>query len=205
MAVVGLARVPDEQSSDRALLDRARQGDVSAYGRLVERYQRRVFRLTLHLLHSTADAEDATQEAFVRAYGALDRFDGRCEPFTWIYRIAINVSLNQLRSRRVRRHVAPEEDPRIDNGLVDERADFASPADQSSRREMAVMLAEGMNGLSELLRTTLVLVCVDGLSHAEAGQVLGCPEGTVAWRVHEARSKLKIFFENRGLVAEELP
>jgi len=205
MAVVGLVRAPEEPSSDRALLERARAGDIAAYGRLVERYQRRVYRLTLHLLHSTADAEDATQEAFVRAYGALDRFDGRCEPFTWIYRIAINVSLNLLRSRRVRRHVAPEDDPRIDNGLVDERAAFASPCDQSSRREMALMLAEAMNGLSELLRTTLVLVCVDGLSHAEAGQVLGCPEGTVAWRVHEARSKLKAYFEGRGVVVEEFP
>jgi RNA polymerase sigma-70 factor, ECF subfamily len=196
-----LAR-PAEQATDRSLLDLARGGDVAAYGQLVARYQTRIYRLALHLLHSTADAEDATQEAFVRAYGALDRFDARCEPFTWIYRIAINVSLNVLRSRRVRRHVVVEEDPRIESQLVETRPGLADPAAQSADRQMALLLAEAMDTLSELLRTTLVLVCVDGLSHAQAAEVLGCPEGTVAWRVHEARGKLRVYFQDRGISME---
>jgi RNA polymerase sigma-70 factor, ECF subfamily len=200
----GLARPAHQQESDRALLDLARTGDVAAYGQLVARYQTRIYRLALHLLHSQADAEDAAQEAFVRAYGALHRFDGRSEPFTWIYRIAINVSLNMLRSRRVRRHVVPEEDPRILSVLVETRPGLCDPAAQSADHQMALLLAQGMDTLSELLRTTLVLVCVDGLSHAEAAAVLGCPEGTVAWRVHEARSKLKEFFVDHGVSREEM-
>lgn len=204
MPRVGLARTAHQQESDRALLDLARTGDVAAYGQLVDRYQTRIYRLALHLLHSQADAEDATQDTFVRAYGALHRFDGRSEPFTWIYRIAINVSLNVLRSRRVRRHVAPEEDPRISSLLVETRPGLSDPHAHSADRQMAVLLAQGMDTLSELLRTTLVLVCVDGLSHAEAASVLGCPEGTVAWRVHEARSKLREFFNGHGVSMEEM-
>ena len=67
-------------------------------------------------------------------------------------------------------------------------------------RELGRALCEGLDALSDTLRTTLILVGVDGLSHAQAGEILGCPEGTVAWRVHEARKKLKAFLVERGLV-----
>jgi RNA polymerase sigma-70 factor, ECF subfamily len=79
-------------------LDRARQGDRDAFGRLVRRHQRRVYAAVLHILGSHADADDATQEAFVRAYRGLAAFDGRADFFTWLYRIAVNTALNALRS-----------------------------------------------------------------------------------------------------------
>jgi RNA polymerase sigma-70 factor (ECF subfamily) len=131
-----------------------------------------------------------TQDTFVRAYRALDKFDGRSEPFTWMYRIAVNLSLNVLRSRKTRRGSVPAEDPRISALLVERRPNYGDPAEQSVTRELAEALCDGIDSLSETLRTTLILVSVDGLSHAEAASTLGCPEGTVAWRVHEARRKL---------------
>src|SRR5438105_13316913 len=91
------------QKSDRDLVEAAKGGDSEAFGAFVRRHQRRVFRLAVHLLRNTAEAEDVAQEAFVRAYGALDRFDGRSEPFTWLYRIAVNLSLNAIRARKTRR------------------------------------------------------------------------------------------------------
>src|SRR5690606_23291278 len=172
--------------SDRDLVDAARSGDADAFGILVRRYQKRIYQLAVHLLRDTAEAEDVTQDTFVRAYGALDRFDGRSEPFTWMYRIAVNLSLNAIRSRKSQRRATTPDDPRIEGLLVEKRASHADPAAQSADREMAMALCDGLDGLSETLRTTLVLVCIDGLSHADAGEVLGCPEGTVAWRVHEA-------------------
>jgi hypothetical protein len=93
--------------SDRELVEAARGGDAEAFGALVRRHQRRIFRLTAHLLRSASEAEDVTQETFVRAYGALARFDGRSEPFTWIYRIAVNLSLNAIRSRKTSRTSTP--------------------------------------------------------------------------------------------------
>lgn len=184
--------------TDRDLVDRAREGDAEAFGVIVRRHQKRIYRLAVHLLRDAAEAEDVTQDTFVRAYGALDRFDGRSEPFTWMYRIAVNLSLNAIRSRKSKRTATTPDDPRIEGLLVERRATHSDPAALSADRQMAMVLCDGLDELSETLRTTLILVSIDGLSHTEAADVLGCPEGTIAWRVHEARRKLKAFMDNRG-------
>ena len=186
------------QKSDRELVDAARKGDAEAFGVLVRRHQKRIYRLAAHLLRDGAEAEDVTQDTFVRAYGALDRFDGRSEPFTWMYRIAVNLSLNAIRSRKTGRKATTPDDPRIEGLLADQKSVEAEPARLAADRQAAHALAEGIDQLSETLRTTLILVGIDGLSHAEAAQVLGCPEGTVAWRVHEARKKLRAHLEQAG-------
>jgi len=188
--------------TDRELVDAAREGDSEAFGTLMRRHQRRIYRLALHLLRDAAEAEDATQETFVRAYGALDRFDGRSEAFTWIYRIAVNLSLNVIRARKPNRRSVSTDDPRLEGVLVETRAGSANPLGDSENRELGRVLCEGMDALSDTLRTTLILVGVDGLSHAQAGEVLGCPEGTVAWRVHEARRKLRDYLAARGFGGE---
>lgn len=191
------------ERTDRELVAAARDGDAEAFGVLVRRHQRRVYRLAVHLLKSGAEAEDVTQDTFVRAYGALERFDGRSEPFTWIYRICVNLSLNALRSRKTRRASSPD-DPRIESLLIDTHPAGGSPQRSTSDKQLGRALLEGIDDLSDTLRTTLILVCVDGLSHAEAGEVLGCPEGTVAWRVHEARKKLRGKLGERGFTDEDI-
>lgn len=201
--MVTSARQQLPERTDRELVTAAREGDAEAFGLLVRRHQRRVYRLAVHLLKSAAEAEDVTQDTFVRAYGALDRFDGRSEPFTWIYRICVNLSLNALRSRKTRRASSPD-DPRIEGLLVDNRPAGGSPARSTADKQLGRALVEGIDELSDTLRTTLVLVCIDGLSHAEAGEVLGCPEGTVAWRVHEARKKLRSRLSERGFDDDDL-
>jgi RNA polymerase sigma-70 factor, ECF subfamily len=201
--VVTSARQHLPERTDRELVAAAREGDAEAFGLLVRRHQRRVYRLAVHLLKSGAEAEDVTQDTFVRAYGALNRFDGRSEPFTWIYRICVNLSLNALRSRKTRRASSPE-DPRVEGLLVDNRPATGNPGRTSADKQLGRALVEGIDGLSDTLRTTLVLVCIDGLSHAEAGEVLGCPEGTIAWRVHEARKKLRGALSERGFDDDDI-
>lgn len=189
--------------TDRELVDAARGGDGESFGTLVRRHQKRIFRLTSHLLRNAAEAEDVTQETFVRAYGALSRFDGRSEPFTWIYRIAVNLSLNAIRARKNTRNSAPPDDPQVEGLLLETRGAGTTPAEATQERELALALLDGLDQLSETLRTTLIMVGIDGLSHAEAGKILGCPEGTIAWRVHEARRKLRAYLEGRGLAEED--
>lgn len=190
--------------TDRDLVDRARQGDSGAFGELVRRHQARVYRLAVHMLRDSADAEDATQETFVRAYRALARFDGRSEPYTWLYRIAVNLSLNRIRSRKSARTSLRQslDDPRLDAVFSEARAgrdeEETDPLGDASRAQLYRALCAGIDELSESLRTTLILVCIDGRSHAEASVILGAPEGTIAWRVHEARRKLKEFLVARG-------
>lgn len=183
--------------TDRELVDCARQGDAEAFGQLVRRHQRRIAKLALHMLRSRAEADDVAQETFIRAYQALARFDGRSEPYTWLYRIAVNLSLNTIRARKTARTSGDASDPRLEAFMVESRPG-ANPGRSALERQQYQALCEGIDSLSETLRTTLVLVCVDGLSHEEASQVLGAPEGTIAWRVHEARRKLKEFMANRG-------
>jgi RNA polymerase sigma-70 factor (ECF subfamily) len=189
--------------TDRELVDRFRAGDVAAFAELVVRHQRRIHGLATHLLHDRVEAEDVTQETFMRAFRALDRFDGRSEPYTWLYRIAVNLSLNVLRSRKTRGATSDVDDPRLD-GLIVEQALEDRPAKGTTTRQLYEALAAGIDELSESLRTTLTLVCIDGRSHEEASAILGAPEGTIAWRVHEARRKLREYMIGRGFGPEEM-
>ena len=181
--------------TDRDLVDCARAGDTIAFGELVRRHQRRLHRLALHMLRDRAEAEDITQEAFVRAYGAIGRFDGRSEPYTWLYRIAVNLSLNAIRARKSARRSS--DDPRLDGIMRETKSQSTDPTD-AAKRQLYAALAQAIDDLSETLRTTLVLVCIDGRSHEEAAEILGAPEGTIAWRVHEARRKLREALASRG-------
>lgn len=190
--------------TDRELVDRARQGDAGAFGQLVRRHQPRIHRLAAHLLRDRAEAEDVAQETFIRAYRALARFDGRSEPYTWLYRIAVNLSLNALRSRKSQRTTAQSDDPRLEAIVSEKQSGASDPPEDAARRQLYAALAEGIDSLSETLRTTLILVCIDGRSHEEASAILGAPEGTIAWRVHEARRKLKEYMAERGFDPEEL-
>jgi len=94
----------------------------------------------VHLLKSGAEAEDVTQDTFVRAYGALDRFDGRSEAFTWIYRIAVNLSLNTIRARKPGRKAISSDDPRLEGVLIETRAGSANPLGDSEGRWSALQV-----------------------------------------------------------------
>ena len=148
--------------TDRDLVDRARSGDSAAFSELVRRHQQRIHRLAVHMLRDRAEAEDVTQETFIRAYKALARFDGRSEPYTWFYRITINLSLNRIRSRKTSRATHDTDDPRLDGVLTERRPDAADPSNSAQRRELSLSLCQGIDPLSDTLRTTLILVCIDG-------------------------------------------
>lgn len=182
--------------SDRELVDRARAGDAAAFAELVRRYAPRVRHLARQLVRGHADADDVAQEAFVRAHQALPRFDGRSEFFTWVYRITVNLSLNRARSMNVRKSV-PIDDPSIEGALSGrDRGDAASELDE--RRTVAALLEE-LDRLPDSLRATVTLVCVENVPQEQAAEVFGCSVGTIAWRVHEARKRLREALRARGM------
>lgn len=189
-------------SEDRDLVEAAKKGDQGAFGLLVRRHQRRLYRVALHLLRDPNEAEDVTQDAFVRAYAALDRFDGRSQPYTWFYRIAVNLSLNRLRSRKRSKGSHPLDDPRLEAFIADSRPG-ASPDRRATGRQLGEALCVAVDSLSDTLRTTLLLVVVEGIPQNEAAQALGCPEGTVAWRIHEARKRIRSALVEAGHLEED--
>jgi RNA polymerase sigma-70 factor, ECF subfamily len=176
-------------------LDRARGGDRAAFGRLVRRHQRRVYAAALHILGNHSDADDVTQESFVRAYKGLRSFDGRADFFTWLYRITVNTALNAMRSDK--RGSALNQRGSAEAAHVGGRPEslgqvVPSPAQKAQHAGEVTRVLEAIATLSPPLRVTLVLATVEELPHKQIAEILDIPEGTVAWRVNEARRLLKL-------------
>src|SRR5688572_1791743 len=188
------------------LVTRAKAGDAQAFDELVRRYRKRIYALALHLTGSSSEADDIAQDVFLKAYSALDQFEGRSEFFTWVYRMAVNRSLNARRDRE-RRGEQTMDDPRLELAVtVDAKGD---PALASELRQTYGRLLRALDQLPGEMRTTVVLVALQGFSHGEAAVVQKVTDGTIAWRMHEARLRLHQALEpsylarkRRGLSAE---
>jgi RNA polymerase sigma-70 factor (ECF subfamily) len=178
----------DEGDKTEKLVRRAQEGDRAAFDELVRRYRARIYALTLHLTGSRSEADDITQDVFTRAYQQLGTFAGRSEFFTWLYRIAVNRALNARRDT-ARRRTSGLDDPRVQAAVAVDA--YGDPRRAAELRQTYARLVVALDRLSPSLRSTVVLVALQGLAHDEAAAVLGCSTGTVAWRIHEARNQLR--------------
>lgn len=167
------------QEPEPRVIRAAADGDLDAFGVLVERYQDPVWRFLCALVKDRALAEDLTQETFLRAYDRLDSFEHRSRFSTWLFTVARNLGIDALR-RRERGSLLPAR-------IGPDRP----PSDPHLGTEVATALAT----LSDKLRETLLLVEVMGFSCHEAGEILGIPDGTVKSRLHLARARLVAWFE----------
>jgi len=178
------------------LVERARAGDERAFAELVHRYRDRIVALALHLTGSESEAEDIAQEVFLKAYVKLPTFEGRSHFFTWVYRIAINRALNTKRAEK-RRKETDLHDSRVVRALEVDAPD--NPRLAAELRSTYARLLVALDALPASMRTSVVLCTMQGLSHGEAAVVQECSEGTVAWRIHEARKRLREAVANGGL------
>ena len=153
-----------------------------------------MYSAALHILGSHSDADDVTQEAFVRAFRGLPSFDGRADFFTWLYRITINTSLNALRAGK--RGNALSQRGSTESAHVGGRPEALgqnapTPAHQAQATGEVARVLAAIGELSPSLRVTLVLATIEELPHKQIAELLDIPEGTVAWRVNEARRLLR--------------
>ncbi len=176
------------------LVARAKAGSSDAFGELVRRYRPRILALALHLCGTESEADDIAQEVFFKAYRKLASFEGRSEFFTWVYRMAVNRSLNARRDRSRRRETTMD-DPRVDIAVAVDAA--GDPARAAELRQVYSLLIAALDRLPPEMRTSVVLVVLQGLSQAEAAVVQACSPGTVAWRIHEARQRLRTAVERQ--------
>ncbi len=165
---------------DAQLVDRARAGDRKAFSELVRRHQRTVYRVCYRVLGHTQDAEDATQEAFIRAYDRLHSFQGRSAFKTWMTRLAVNVSLNALDRRKGTKPLFEEHE-----------APVPGPEADAVRREAASELHRALQQLQPNHRVAVVLRDLEGASYQEIAEHMEVPEGTVKGWVHRGRQRLK--------------
>jgi RNA polymerase sigma-70 factor (ECF subfamily) len=172
-----------EVRDETFLLARARQGDLPAFEEIVRRHQRRVYGVALRIVRSHAVADDVAQDAFVRAWKSLDRFElGR--PFgPWVCRIAANLAINHVRSPVAREDPLPE-------GHGETRAALGNPLDAVLDGEAQRLLHEALATLPPEQRAVFVLRAVEEMSYGEIAEALGLSPGTVMSRLFRAREKL---------------
>lgn len=187
----GMVRTRYADATPDELVQWSQAGDSRAFAALFRRYRPRIYALGLHLTGRPSDAEDITQDAFVRAYTKLHTFQGRSQFFTWLYRIALHRALNLKRSRGRRRSVGLD-DVRIEAAIS---VDVNDPQKAVETRQEYAHLLDAFDKLTPTLGTTVALTTLQGLSYKEAAVVLETTEGTVAWRVHEARRQLREHME----------
>lgn len=187
-----------EATDDLELVRRVQQGDLSAYDELVHRYQERIYATVYHMTANHEDAADLTQETFVKAYQALASFKGDSSFYTWVYRIAINKTLNFLKTRKNKNHLSLND---LDLHAEQDPALVALVSDKTPRREVGLNeLQERLNAammkLSEVHRLVVTLHDIQGLSHEEIGKIMDCNVGTVRSRLFYARQQLQAWLSD---------
>ena len=181
-----------EREADQALVERVQAGDQQAFGLLVAKYQRKLMRLVMRLVRDPAEAEDVTQEAFIKAYRALPGFRGESAFYTWLYRIGVNAAKNWLIANRRRAPtttvVDSDEAEGYDGGEL--LHDTDTPERLLMSRQIADAVNSAMERLPDDLRTAITLREIDGLSYDEIANAMNCPIGTVRSRIFRARDSI---------------
>jgi RNA polymerase sigma-70 factor, ECF subfamily len=176
------------ETADAVLVERVRNGESAAFDLLVLKYQHRLLKLVGRYVRDPVEAEDVTQEAFVKAYRALPRFRGDSAFYTWIYRIAINTAKNHLAAMSRRTPVGGLSS--VDEVLQDHDpafADRATPERHVLTEEIRQTVENVIADLPEDLRTAVSLRELEGMSYDEIAATMECPIGTVRSRIFRAR------------------
>jgi len=185
--------IEDPGPDDRELVARARKKDIDAYDDLVRRYQGKIYGLVYNMTSNKEDTEDLVQDIFVKAYSALERFKGNSSFYTWIYRIAVNRTINFLKKRKKRMGLSLND---VDLGVERDPAYVElsgreSPFRDATLSELQERLNNALLKLSDKHRAVVVLHDIQGIPHQEVAKMLGCSQGTVRSRLFYARQQLQ--------------
>jgi RNA polymerase sigma factor (sigma-70 family) len=175
------------------LVKNARRGDLVAYDELVRRYQERIYATIYHMTANHEDANDLAQESFIKAFQALKAFRGGSSFYTWLYRIAVNKTINFLKQRKNKYHFSLNDldfNAENDPDLVALTSD-KTPFRDANLTELQKKLNEALMKLSEPHRMVVVLHDVQGVSHEEIAEIMDCNIGTVRSRLFYARQQLQ--------------
>jgi RNA polymerase sigma factor (sigma-70 family) len=196
----GPARRPEAgpEADDAQLVQSAQHGHLKAYDALMRRYQERIYATVYHMTGNHEDANDLTQETFIKAYQAIKSFKGDAGFYTWLYRIAVNKTINFLKQRRSKNQLSlndldlnAEHDPDL-VALISEK----TPRREAGLTELQEKLNAAMQKLSESHRLVVTLHDVQGLSHEEIGEIMDCNVGTVRSRLFYARQQLQAWLSD---------
>lgn len=192
-AIISTPERQQEADVDFSIVKRVQAGEVAAFDQLILKYRERLFGVVYNLTSNREDASDLTQDSFIKAFQSINRFQGNCSFFTWLYKIAINTTLSHLRKNRLRTFFSLEKinDDGGSAAIMEHLTDKKGADRDAYLRELQEKLNEALQKLSIPHRTVITLFEIDGLSHSEIAQVAGCSEGTVRSRLHYAKQFLQ--------------
>jgi len=177
--------------TDKQLIERVQNGEKAAYDLLVLKYQQRIINLVSRFVRNQSDAQDVTQEAFIKAYRALPNFRGDSAFYTWLYRIAVNTAKNYLAVQSRRPAESDYDVSEIEqiegNTALKEQA---TPENLLLKDELQATVLKAIENLPEDLRSAIMLREIEGLSYEEIATVMECPIGTVRSRIFRARESI---------------
>lgn len=185
-------KVNPERAIDQALVEKAQQGDKQAFGILVEKYHKKLFRLLSRMVRDQSEIEDIVQDSFIKAYRAINNFRGDSAFYTWLYRIGINTAKNHLVSLGKRPkamdEVEIEDIENFEGGY--EMRNLDTPESLLMNQEIVAAVSETIDTLPEELKEAISLREMDGLSYEEIAEIMQCPIGTVRSRIFRAREAI---------------
>lgn len=183
-----------EADADLSIVQQVQAGDVAAFDRLISKYRERVLGIIYNMTSNREDAADLTQDAFIKAFQSIHRFQGQSAFFTWLYRIAVNSALSHLRKHRLRSFFSLEKidsDEPVSREIIDALTDKTGADRDTYVHELQEKLNEAMLKLSIKHRTVVTLFEIEGLSHQEIAEVMDTSVGTVRSRLHYAKQLLQ--------------
>jgi RNA polymerase sigma-70 factor (ECF subfamily) len=172
------------KEKDIELVRRAKMGDKDAFGKLVEKYKEKIYSIAYRMTNNHTDADDLSQEAFIKAYESIGKFREKSSFFTWLYRIVVNVTINHLKKIRRGRVFTLDENISIENTSN-------NPRKIAESRQLNAEITKAIGSLPLKQRAVVELAIIEGLPHRQIAKILGCLEKTVSWRLFQARKKLK--------------
>jgi len=187
----------DEAALDDKLVDAAQQGDTEAFDQLVVKYSPRLYGLVYHMTSNADDSSDLLQDIFAKAYRSIPKFRKKSTFYTWIYTIAVNMTLNFLKRRKKRNNVSYDN---IDTGIQNDSvfvdiSHHANPRKQTTIHELQKKLNIAMQALSEDHRAVVTMFDIQGMPHAEISKILGVTVGTIRSRLFYAHQQMRGYLE----------
>ncbi|MGA3007225.1 MAG: sigma-70 family RNA polymerase sigma factor [Opitutaceae bacterium] len=182
-----------EADADRTIVQQVQAGDVAAFNRIILKYRERLYSVIYNMTGNREDTADLTQDAFIKAFQSINRFQGQATFFTWLYRIAVNSTVTHLRKNRLRTFFSLEKI--VEEGknaeVIAALTDKSGAEREAFVKELQEKLNDALQKLSINHRTVITLFEIDGLSHAEIAEVMDCSVGTVRSRLHYAKQLLQ--------------
>lgn len=180
------------------LLKLAKDGNISAFEKLIYQHQKSVYNMAFSMLGNREDAYDAAQEVFIRVFKSLPGFREQASFSTWVYRITKNVCLDEIRKNKKRNTVSIDQETDYGDGPVKMQIEDSGPTPDESaeRNELVKKVQEGIAKLPEQHRLIIIMRDIQNLSYEEIAGILKCPEGTVKSRINRARTALREIIEN---------